>query len=392
MHAHALALTPHNDRLGIMRVDNASMIPASGDYYDFGPRARAIDLHTFWSMIVRNRLLMLGILAFALAAGAASIWLIDPVYSSQATIQIEPQVPRIVGTEDVTPDPGRTESDRVLRTQADLLSSRSTAQHVAQALKLSNNPAFLREVGLDKAPANALRDASIITALQQRLSISTPRDTHLVTIGYESHDPVFAAQVANTFAETFIGDSLQRRLDTYNYSRNFLQGQLEATKGRLELSERNLVNYSRAAGLVDAGNAAGVAGSNGDRRSIVSASLIDLNAAYSQAQANRMQAQQRWQQANATPALSLPEVLNNPAIQNLTRERADLEAALQEERQRRQDEHPAVVQAKAQLAELDSQIGSIAAGVRASIGNQYRVAAGQEASLSRTINALKAAT
>jgi len=343
-------------------------------------------------MIVRNRELMLAILLLCLAAGAASILLVKPVYSSQATIQIEPQVPRIVGTEDVTPDAGRTEVERVLRTQADLLSSRSTAQHVAQKLNLTSNPAFLRAVGVDMQVPKEQRLASVASELPKRLSISTPRDTRLITIGYVSQDPARAALIANTFAETFMNDSLQRRLDTYNYSRSFLRGQLDATKGRLEQTERNLVDYAQAAGLVDAGNAAGVAGSNGERRSIVSASLVDLNSAYSQAQANRMQAQQRWQQAMATPVMSLPDVLSNPAIQNLTRERADLVSTLQQERQRRQDEHPAVIQAKAQIAELDRQIGTIAAGVRASIGNQYRVAAGQEASLSGKINSLKAAT
>lgn len=391
MHGQALALTPQNDRL--VRLDDGSLPRAYVDD-DFGPRARGIDLQSLWAMVVRNRVLMGSILLLALLAGLASIWLIKPVYTAQATIQIEPQVPRIVGTEEVTPDAGRTESERLLQTQADLLSSRSTANNVVQKLKLTTNPRYLREVGLANSPAGVLRDAAVTTALQERLSVSTPRNTRLVTIDYESQDPVLAARVANTVAETFINDNLQRRLDTYNYSRTFLQGQLQATKARLELSERNLVNYSRAAGLVDAGNAAGVAGSNsnGDRRSIISASLVDLNSAYSQAQANRMQAQQRWQQAMATPAMSLPDVLNNPAIQNLSRERADLEASLQEERQRRQDEHPAVIQAQAQIAELDRQIATIAGGVRASIGNQYRVAAGQEASLKGTIDSLKSAT
>lgn len=389
MHGQALALSPQSDRL--VRLDDIALPRGYADYELAAPAA-GIDLKALWTMIVRYRVLMLTILLLALAAGAASIWLTKPVYSAQATIQIEPQAPRILGTEDVTADPGRTEVERVFRTQVDLLGSRSTADKVAQKLKLADNPTFLRETGLADQPAGPLRAAMATSALQDRLAISTPRDTRLVTIGYDSHDAALAARAANTFAETFISDSLQRRVDTYEYSRTFLQRQLEATKARLELSERALVDYSRAAGLVDAGNAAGVAGGNGERRSIVAASLVDLNAAYSQAQANRMQAQQRWQQAMATPAMNLPDVLANPAIQNLTRQRAELEATLQQERQRRQDEHPAVIQAKAQIAELDRQIGTIAAGVRSSIGNQYRVAAGQEAALAGNVNALKAAT
>jgi capsular exopolysaccharide synthesis family protein len=389
MHGQALALTPHGDRS--TRLVEAPLALSYGDY-QFEEPARGIDLHALWLIMVRNRVLMLGILLLALAAGVASIWFTKPVYSAQATIQIDPQAPRILGTENITPDAGRTENDRVLQTQVDLLASRSTAQNVANKLHLASDPQFLRETGLDDEPAGLMRSAKVTTALQQRLSLSSPRDTRIIAVRYNSQDPVAAARTANTFAETFINDSLNRRLDTYSYSRRFLQGQLEGTKGRLEQSERDLVNYARAAGLVDAGNAAGVAGSDGERRSITAASLVDLNAAYSQAQANRMQAQQRWQQAMSTPAMSLPDVLGNPAIQNLTRQRAELEATLQQERQRRQDDHPAIIQAKAQIAELNKQIGTIAAGVRASIGNQYRVAAGQEAALRGNVNALKSAT
>ena len=332
-----------------------------GDYDPAGPSS-GIDLHALWLILVRYRMMMLGIMVAALAAGVASIWLTKPVYSATASIQIDPQAPRVTGTEDAAPDAGKTENDRILQTQVDLLTSRSTAQNVVDKLNLAKNPEFLRELDLENVPAGPVRTAMVTTAVQQRLTVSSPRDTRIIAVGFESQDAATAARTANTFAETFINDSLYRRLDTYGYSRNFLQGQLEATRGRLEQSERNLVNYARSAGLVDAGNAAGVAGHDGERASITSSSLVDLNAAYSQAQANRMQAQQRWEQAKATPVMSLPDVLANPAIQELTRQRAELQATLQEERQRRQDDHPAIIQAKAQIAELDRQIGTIAAG------------------------------
>ena len=389
MHGKTLALTPQNDQL--VRVDDDRLIQSYAEY-DPGVPTRGIDLLALWWMLVRNRVMMLAIVLVAFVIGLASIWLPKPVYTAQATIQIEPQTARILGTENITPDPGSSENNRMLQTQVDLLGSRSTAQHVAHQLNLVNDPQFLREAGLENEPAGDFRAAMVTSALQEKLNLSSPRDTRLIAVQYDSHDPALAARIANSFAETFINDSLQRRLDTFTYSRNFLHRQLGETKGRLEKSESSLVRYALSAGLVDAGNAAGIAGSDGERRSITTASLVDLNSAYSQAQTNRMQAQERWEQAMATPAMSLPEVLSNPAIQNLTRQRAELEATLQQERQRRQDDHPAIMQAKAQIAEMDRQIGAIAGGVRASIGNQFRVAAGQEAALRGSVGALKAAT
>lgn len=389
MHGRTLALTPQGNQLA--RVDDDRLIPVYADH-DPGIPTRGIDLQALWWMLVRNRVLMITIMLVALAIGAASIWLPEPVYTAQATIQIEPQAARILGTENITPDAGSSENNRMLQTQVDLLGSRSTAQHVAHRLNLVNDAQFLREAGLENEQAADLRAAEVTSALQEKLSLSSPRDTRLIAVQYDSHDPARAARIANSFAETFINDTLQRRLDTFTYSRNFLHQQLGETKGRLEKSEKNLVSYAVSAGLVDASNAAGIGASDGERRSITTASLVDLNTAYSQAQTNRMQAQQRWSEAMATPLMSLPEVLSAPAIQNLTRQRAELEATLQQERQRRQDDHPAIIQSKAQIAELDRQIGVIAGGVRASIGNQFRVAAGQEAALRGSVNALKAAT
>ena len=389
MHGRTLALTTQSDNL--VKVDDDRLIQAYADY-DPGVPTRGIDLQALWWMLVRNRVLMAVIMLVALVIGAVSIWLPEPVYTGQATIQIEPQTARILGTENITPDMGASENNRMLQTQVDLMSSRATAEHVTRQLNLRNDPQFLKDAGLDDQPAGPARDAMAAYTLQQKLSVSSPRDTRLIAVQYDDHDPVRAARIANSFAENFINDTLQRRLDTFTYSRNFLHQQLAETKGRLEKSESNLVRYATAAGLVDASNAAGAGATDGERRSITTASLVDLNNAYSQAQTNRMQAEQRWEQAMATPVMSLPEVLSNPAIQNLSRQRAELQATLEQERQRRQDDHPAILQAKAQIAEMDRQIGIIAGGVRASIANQYRVAAGQEAAISGRVGALKAAT
>lgn len=388
MHGQALALPPQNNR--VLRVDDS----ASQGYadYELGAPERGVDLGALAAIVYRYRWMMLAILIAALAVGVASILFVTPTYRAVASLEIQPQTVRVTGAENLIPDPGRTETDRQLQTQVDLISSASTVQHVADRLGISSDQRFLREAGLADEPAGRLRDAEAVGALQERLSVSSPGTTRIVTIGIDSRDPVFAANAANLFARTFIDDSLQRRLDTYADSRKILEGQLSTTKQRLEDVERRLVQYARASGLVDAGNAAGVAGNDGERRSIVTASLVSLNTALSAAEAERMRAQERWRQAEATPAMSLPEVLANPAIQELTRRRAELTATLEQERARRQDAHPAIVQARAQIREMNSQIATIAGGIRSSIANQYRVAAGHEAALRGDVNALKAAS
>lgn len=383
------AVTLQSQGAPLLRVDEHSHLDFLG--YDH-PGGGTVDLASLRSIIARNRWLMLAIFLLALAAGVASIVLTRPVYRGEASIQIEPQGLRTLGTENLTPDTPKTESDRLLQTQVDILNSRATAEHVAQKLGLASNRDFLEEAGLDSVPAGPALAAQVTTALQDRLSVSQPRETRVIKLGFDSHDPQLAARAANSFAETFIADSLQRRLDTYAFSRGFLQRQLAQTKARLENSERALLSYARSAGIIDASGAAGTGPSDGERRSLTTANLVNLNTAYAEARAARVQAQQRYASSRGTSATNLPEVLSNPAYQAMTERRAELESALQEERQRRMDEHPGIVQATARLREMDRQIGALAAGIKNSIGEQYRVAQRQESALNANIGQLKAAT
>ena len=61
-----------------------------------------------------------------------------------------------------------------------------------------------------------------------------------------------------------------------------------------EDAERSLLDHALS---VDGANAAGLTGMGGDLGTGTAARLADLNDAYSKAQANLVEAEQRWQQA-----------------------------------------------------------------------------------------------
>ena len=356
------------------------------------PRGGATDLSSIYSAFLRNRWLVLIILSAALVAGLAHLALAKRVYHAEATIEIAPEEAPIVSGDQQQVKVANAEADRALQTQLDILKSRSTAASVVDRLGLTKNPVFLAEAGIDPNLSEPLRKARATYAIQQGLSVSQPLTTRIIKLGYDSPRPDFAATVANGYAEAFIADSFQRKSDSYSYARTFLQQQLASAKSRLEASENALLSYARSTGLVDASGAAGMQGDDGQPRSLTKANLVDLNAAYAQARAARIQAQQRWSQANATPVMSLPEVLSNPSIQTLSQSRAELEATYQEERQHRKPDHPAVQQAQAKIREMDRQIATIAGSIRQSIGDQYRVAARQENALLGSVGQLKSAT
>lgn len=390
----ALTITDKEERLLSMFADRIAQQNYAA-YDATGDEGRTIDLRALWFAIYRNRILIAAVLALALAVGVVSILLTTPTYRGVTTVQVDQQSAKVLGTEDVEPDPSPQEAERFLQTQVDIVRSRTLASQVAADLGLIDNEAFLSSMGetpLDSAEPISARREQVLELLSDNLSVSLPRNSRVVPIAFDSRDPGWAARIANSFADNFIEMNLARRFETSAYSRAFLQKQLASTKEKLEDSERALIDYARGAGLIDASAGASTVGDATGPRSLTTASLVQLNEAYSQARALRVQRQQRWEQAQATPLMSLPEVLANPAIQELSQKRAEAEALYQQELQRRKHGHPAVVQAQANIAELNRQITAIANNLRNSIRDQFLVALKQERALAGNVSQLKGAT
>lgn len=347
-------------------------------------------------VLYRNRYPMAVILLLALLGGVLSILLTQPVYRAGASVQIDLQTARVLGTEDAEQQLSGTEADRLLNTQVEVLKSRAVASRVVAKLGLAGLAGFHKEMGLD---AEALRELgragqqrAAIDHVQQSTQVSLRRASRIIDVRYIDRDAGRAAQIANALVDAFIVSGLERRFDRSSYSRTFLSNQLALAKGKLEASETELVNYARGASLIDLGPASAAPGAGGGVASLTTADLVQLSTARTQARTARILAEQRWRQAQGAAVMDLPEVLGNPAVQQLTQQRATASAEYEQLRQRLKEDHPELRQAAARLRELDSQIGTTADNLRRAIREQYEVAARQEADLTGSVERLKGAT
>lgn len=377
-------------------LDEADLVDAADDGLDeFNEdSASPFDLRAITAAVYRNRLAIALIMGVALLAGIASILLMPRIYQASASIQIDQQAAKVLGTEDVEPMVTGPEADRFLQTQVDVLTSRTMARQVANSLGLGKSGAFLEAMGsrtlADLTPRE--REELLLDTLQKNLTIDLRRTSRVVGINFKSRDPQLAARVANAYANEFIAANIRRKFSTSDYSRGFLKNELESSKRRLEASERELIGYARSSRLIDASAGAQVVGGAEGPRSLVTANLVQLNKAYADAKATRLQAQQRWEQARGVPATSLPEVLANQAMQQLLEKRAELDSDVNRMRQHMREDHPTVQQAVAQRDELDRQARTLAESIRNSIRNQYQVAQSQETAIEQQVAGLKVAT
>ncbi|WP_336962978.1 GumC family protein [Sphingobium aquiterrae] len=359
-----------------------------------------IDLSMLRQIIYRNRWIILAICVAGLVLGLAVTLLTTPTYRAQSSIQIEQQASRVLDTPDLQPTEAIQDADRFLQTQLEIMQSRALAIRVAEAQRLFAGNGFLdaMRVKPDDEPAGTLSPQQahreqVIEVLQENLKVSLTQNSRIVRIAFDSPDPALSARIANAFADNMIGSNLSRRFDASSYARRFLQEQLAETKERLENSERAMIVYARATGIIDTSSAApGQSMGSANTNSLTVSSLVQANDALVAATARRIDAQQLWDNARNARLSSLPEVLSNPAVQMLQQQRAELESKLAEQSQRRQPDHPEVRRTVSEIAAVDAQINDVAQDIRTSIRNRYQTALQQEEQLAGAVGSLKNAT
>ncbi|MBX7496417.1 polysaccharide biosynthesis tyrosine autokinase [Qipengyuania sp. 6B39] len=368
---------------------------------DSEPSPIDIDLRAILAAMRRNLIAIAAILATALLIGVVATLLMVPKFVATSQILVEQQADQIIDTEGPQPTVSGQESERFLQTQVDVIVSRSLAERVVESEGLADNEAFFAAQGVEypteedlggiysgRNALSRLREDAAIELLQSGLSVNLPVDSRLVAISFESTDRVVAADIANAVATNFIEANLSRKFDSSAYAREFLGQQLADAREKLERSERELNQYSRAAGLIRVTGQ----GANADQEttlSVTNDTLVQLNAAASQAAADRIAAENRWRSIASQASGSIPQVLQNPAYQALLRQKSEIEAQLAVERARHLEEHPNVLALEAQQAKINQQLSDVGEAVKRSVRLEYEAARDRESDITGRVSAIR---
>ena len=345
------------------------------------PGVGGLDFAALVRIVTHWRWLILGAIAIGLLGAIVVTMMTTPLYRSWVTLEVNPPVVEIM--DEKTRDSSGTTAWDFVATQVGLLSSRSIAERAAQDLNLANNREFVGEGGDAKS-----RLASATGQVAGGLSVEVPKEGQLIRFSYDSTSPQLSAAIANQIAESFINSNLQRRYDASAYARAFLEKQIAKTRGTLEASERQLVAYAQAQGIISTGS--GPNGqSNGDVGSLQGESLVALNKALADATARRIAAEGAYRQGGAVGATS--DVTQS--TQGLRQQRATLEADYQQKRTMLKPEHPDMLSLRSQINEIDRQISretaQVASGRNNTLLADYRGAAAAEGALRSRVGQLK---
>jgi polysaccharide biosynthesis transport protein len=349
-------------------------------------------LVSYWAAIKRRKLLILSIIGTFILAGLILTLLSTPYYRAVSRIEIARQAEQVTEVKAVDAiDTGKDQE--FYQTQYALLKARSLAERVARSLNLARQDEFFELFGVD--PAAQGSDLPSAEQRQQRLRAATRilldhvnvapvRGSSLVDIEFSSPDRELSARVANAWVDQFIASTLERRFASTRDARDFLQKRLAELRGRMETSERDLVNYAADKGIISLAQGVDANGKTTPDRTITSADLEALNAALASATSARIQAESALRAGAGSAARA-----NNPALPGLRQQRAEAAGQLAQLTAKFEPAYPEVQALQSRVATLDRAIASEEGRLSGSLAVDYREALGRETALQARVAGLK---
>ncbi len=331
----------------------------------------------YWQVLSRRKLLLLA----ASAVGALFAFILTlyqtPIYITGSTLEFSQ-------ASDRQPFEGisflSSWDSSQLQTQAQLLRS-STLQSRVHA-KLSAEPPEERLVPLDplgfarrwlglSSHAGASEWEDGLWAARSGVTVTPETGTRIVRITVESTIPEAAASYANTLAQEFIEQNLEERWQLYQSTGAWLDKAKELLKSRLEESEKKLLDYAGASGLIVTSRVENIA----EQR------LLDVQAELSRAQAERIGKESVYRTAMARPAAPLGELLDGGPMGQYEVRLADLRRELAEATTSLTDAHPRVRRLQAQIDELEAAQSRERNNILSRIRSEYETALHREQQL-----------
>ncbi len=300
---------------------------------------------------------------------------ITPIYRATATLSIETQqalpmnLDNIIGID--------TNNTQYFQTQFEALRSKNLAQRVVSEMGLYEHPELRTpESEIESNSLFTISDSKNSSPLQidpaeiekrkvieqfiERTSISPVKNTKMVRISFNSTDPIFAATVANKIADTYIVSYADSRAEMGEKANILLNNRLRELQVELEQSQKNLLDYREANGLIDI---------QGDSNrlseqeiGIITSKLLDVEseAAYAKILFEEVS---KTKNQGIDALLGLPSIDSNEMVRLHKLALQETQLVLDELKNRYGDKHPKVIDANSRqrtaLDNLYSQINNI---------------------------------
>ncbi|HYN11062.1 MAG TPA: chain length determinant protein EpsF [Burkholderiales bacterium] len=339
-----------------------------------------MDLNQFLlALRARRKVFVMALLATIVTAVAVAL-IMPKKYVAQTTLVVDAR-----DEQAITPARAVSISARVayLATQLELIQSGRVATQVARDLKLAQRPELREAFEKDTGGVGPI-DAWIGAELLQKLKVLSSA-SNLITVEFSWSDPKFAADVANGFAQAYLGVSLELRNRPTREAAEWFDEQLNGMRKRIVQAQNTLTAYQKKKGIVAAD----------ERLDIESARLSGIATQLLAARNTTYEAQARHKQAAELVASggspdALPEVMSSPAIIAVKADLARAESLLQTASADLGPNHPVYQRHAAEVQALRDKLTNEMKKVVATLGNAMQQSQKREVELQAALDAQQA--
>lgn len=371
-------------------------------------------------IVLKRKWLILSLVVVVTSLVTIQAFRAPSIYAGETTIRIEQRPPNVLQTKEIVI--AGQQDPNFWGTQLKLLENPALARQVVLTLDLQNNPAFfggqsqggvfasLRRIfskpkkvvdspavssGLTVVGQSEVTGGSLTAEQLAKLEpyedaiiggefVEPVTGTNLVKIRFVHSDPELAQKVANTLAEVFVNNNLERSTMGSNKAEDLLAREIAKLQTEIRHDQEAQFNYAKAKNLPLVNDTAG---------NLEATRLATLSGQLLQATSERKYLQAQLEAARREKnTMSIPDVVGSARVEKLR----DRISALKEQRDALlttyTTEWPAVKKIDAQLKGLEAELNEAPTEIVTSIQRKYEASASRENLLRQDYERQKATT
>lgn len=308
-----------------------------------------------------------------------------PIYQATARVEVDRDTPNAFHFNEAEPGDDFGDLEDYIATQSKILTSETLAMQTVKSMGLDYLPEFGGRSGKADKPAAPGSVASLVRpaalgAFLSGLGVKRVPNTRLLDVSFEATDPVLAARVANAHVNNFIEQNFRSRFDAATQASDWMAGQLNEMKIKVENAEDARLEYERENQIwtID------------EKSDLSSEKLGELEKQLTEAEGDRITKEAVYQLAQSGNYDAIAAVRESAVIQDILKQQTTLSAQYTDAVAQYGPKFPKVMRIQAQLKDLDQLIQR----EKLNIGNQveadYRGSRQRELLLKEALDEQKA--
>src|SRR6266849_2731063 len=220
--------------------------------------------------------------------------------------------------------------------------------------------------------------------LQSHLIIGRSGLTYIITIGFRSHSPQRAAQVANAVAEAYINDQLEAKYQATRRAGDWMRDRIKELRDQSTNAARAVVDFKEKNNIVAAGGRL----MNEQQLSELNTSLIQARAQTAEAKAKLDRIDEILRSNVEVPDATVTDSLRNEVINKLRSQYLDYSRKEAEYSVKYGSSHLAVANLRSQMREIRKVIFDELGRIAQTYRSDYEIAKAREESISKSLTDL----